>query len=71
MDARARIEQVVLGVGVDPEHCHVVEARPNKVEEMADVIKAELDHHGLSVVIAVRECIEAAKARQRAADRYR
>jgi len=60
----ARLEQVVLGVGVDPAHCHVVEARPNKVEEMAAVIKTELDHHGLSVVIAVRECIEAARRRK-------
>jgi indolepyruvate ferredoxin oxidoreductase alpha subunit len=60
----SRLEEIVLGVGVDPEHCRVVEARPNKVEEMAAVVKAELDHRGLSVVIAVRECIEHARRRK-------
>ena len=54
----SRIEPVVLGLGVEPEHCRVVEARPNRVDELADVLRRELAHHGLSVVIAVRECPE-------------
>ncbi len=61
----SRIEPVVLGLGVDPAHVHVVEARPNKVGELADILRRELRHRGLSVVIPVRECIEHAKRRRR------
>jgi len=61
----SRLEPVVLGVGVDPAHCHVVEANPRKVHEIADVLRREIAHRGLSVVIAVRTCIQAAKKERR------
>lgn len=60
----SRIEPVVLGLGVDPDHCHVVEARPNKVGELVEVLRRELEHRGLSVVIPVRECIEHVRRRK-------
>ena len=60
----SRIEPVVLGLGVDPEHCRVVEARPNKVADLAAVLRRELEHRGLSVVIAVRECPEHIRRRK-------
>jgi indolepyruvate ferredoxin oxidoreductase alpha subunit len=65
----SRLHEVVLGLGVPPEHCHVVEATPRKVPELAALLRREIDHRGLSVVITVRECLETArrKARQAAA----
>jgi indolepyruvate ferredoxin oxidoreductase alpha subunit len=56
-----QIEQVVLGVGVDPEHFHVLAAHPKHVQKNAEIIKREIQHRGLSVIIARRECLEAIK----------
>jgi indolepyruvate ferredoxin oxidoreductase alpha subunit len=63
----SRLEPLVLGLGVDPEHCHVLDAHPRKVDELAAVIRREIDHPGLSVIIAARECIEHARLRKKAA----
>ena len=59
------LKDVVLGIGAAPEHVHVVDAHPRKVDEMAALIRKEIDHRGLSVVITVRECIEATKRRKK------
>jgi indolepyruvate ferredoxin oxidoreductase alpha subunit len=61
------LEKIVLAVGVGPEHLQVVEAHPRKTDEIATVLRREINHQGLSVVIARRECIEAAKKRKRIA----
>jgi indolepyruvate ferredoxin oxidoreductase alpha subunit len=57
----SRLLPIVQGVGVAAGHVHVVEAHPKKVDAMAEVIRREMDHRGLSVVIVVRECIQALK----------
>jgi len=60
----SRLEDLVLGLGVDPAHVHVLDAHPRKTDANATVLKAEMAHPGLSVVILVRECIETARARK-------
>jgi indolepyruvate ferredoxin oxidoreductase alpha subunit len=45
----SRLETLILGLGVDPAHFHVVDAHPKKVDENADIIRRELEHKGLSV----------------------
>jgi indolepyruvate ferredoxin oxidoreductase alpha subunit len=65
----SRIGPLLLGLGVDPAHCHVVAAHPQKVDEMASLMRAEIEHHGLSVVVTVRECIEHARMRKARAKR--
>ncbi len=62
----SRIKDIVLGLGVDPAHCHVVDAMPRKVDENAALLRREIEHHGLSVVIAVRECLETARRKKKA-----
>jgi indolepyruvate ferredoxin oxidoreductase alpha subunit len=57
-----RLEQIVLGTGVDPEHFHILTAHRRHHEENTDILKREIDHPGLSVVISRRECLESAKA---------
>jgi indolepyruvate ferredoxin oxidoreductase alpha subunit len=59
-----RLEPLVLGLGVDPEHCRVLHAHPRKVPEMTEALEQELAHPGLSVVIAVRECVEHARLKK-------
>lgn len=52
---------LVRGLGVAPEHLKVLEAHPKKHEENLKIIRAEVAHEGLSVIIAHRECIEILK----------
>jgi indolepyruvate ferredoxin oxidoreductase alpha subunit len=59
--SQSQLEQVVLGVGVDPEHFHVLNAHPKHVAKNAEIVKREIEHRGLSVIIARRECLEAVK----------
>ncbi len=61
----SRIERLVLGLGVDPAHCHVITAHHRHAEKNREVIRHELQHGGLSVIIAVRECIETLKTKKK------
>ena len=63
----SRLKDVVLGLGVAPERCHVLDAYPRKVAANAEVLRQEVQHEGLSVVIMVRECAETARRKSRAA----
>jgi indolepyruvate ferredoxin oxidoreductase alpha subunit len=56
-----RLEQLVLGVGVDPAHFHVLSAHPKQVQKNAGIIRHEIEYRGTSVIIARRECLEAAR----------
>jgi indolepyruvate ferredoxin oxidoreductase alpha subunit len=55
------LEPIVLGLGIHPDHCQVIESHPRRVDEMTAVLKAAIEHPGVSVVITVRECIETAR----------
>jgi indolepyruvate ferredoxin oxidoreductase alpha subunit len=68
----SRLVPIILGVGVDPEHVHAVEAHPKKVEALAALLRKEMAYEGVSVIVGVRECVVSArkkKARARSADR--
>jgi indolepyruvate ferredoxin oxidoreductase alpha subunit len=56
---------IIRGAGVDPEHLKVIEPLPAKLAENAAAIREELEHEGLSVVVARRECIQEARKRKR------
>ena len=58
---QSQLEHVVLGVGVDPQHLHVLSAHPKQAGHNAEVLRREIEHRGLSVIIARRECLEAIK----------
>jgi len=59
--------EVIRGLGVPPAHFHVLEAHPHRIDQMAVVIRAEIEHRGLSVIVSARECLEHAKRRRAAA----
>jgi indolepyruvate ferredoxin oxidoreductase alpha subunit len=61
----SRLETLILGLGVDPVHFHIVDAHPKKTDEIADLIRRELDHRGLSVILAVRTCLEEARKKKK------
>ena len=57
----SELEAVVRGLGVPPDHLHVVDAHPRRMAENTEILRREVNHRGLSVIIGVRECIETAK----------
>jgi len=59
-----RMEPLLRGLGVDPAHLHVIETHPTRVQRNADILRAEIEHHGLSVVVMVRECVETLRDRK-------
>ncbi|HNY22348.1 MAG TPA: thiamine pyrophosphate-dependent enzyme, partial [Treponemataceae bacterium] len=61
----SQLEKAVLGIGVDPKHLRVIEAKPGLVEENARILVEEAEYRGLSVVIMVRECLEAFRLRKK------
>jgi indolepyruvate ferredoxin oxidoreductase alpha subunit len=60
----SRLKRVVQGIGVDPDHIRVIEAHPRREDEIAAAIHEEIEHEGISVVILIRECIEAVRKRK-------
>jgi indolepyruvate ferredoxin oxidoreductase alpha subunit len=59
----SQFKQLVIGLGVNPEHVIELDALPNKQEENITAFKKEMNYRGLSVVIFKRECIEAFRKR--------
>ncbi len=55
------IVRIVKGLGVDPAHVHRLEVHRKNRERNTDIIRKEIAYDGLSVIIAARECIVAAK----------
>ncbi len=52
-----RIKDIVLACGVSPDHLKEIRVLPKNDAENTAVIKGEIAYHGLSVIIALRECI--------------
>lgn len=58
--ATGRLEQICLGIGVQPEHLRlIIPLRKNHIENMK-IISQEIEYRGVSVVISSRECIQTA-----------
>ena len=58
--ATGRIESICLGLGVEPEHLHVLNPLKKYHDENTAIIKKELAYKGVSVIIPRRDCIVAA-----------
>ena len=56
-----KLEQICLGIGVDPAHCRTIDSLPKNVEEMKRLFREEIEYPGLSVIISRRECIQTAR----------
>ncbi len=59
-----RIRTLVAGIGVEPAHIRVINPLRRHTPENARVIREEMEHRGVSVIIALRECIQAAKGKR-------
>jgi indolepyruvate ferredoxin oxidoreductase alpha subunit len=50
--------RLVEGLGVPREHIRTIEPLPKHHETNVGIIREEIAHHGLSVIVAVRECVQ-------------
>ncbi len=62
----SKLESTLKGIGIHPDHIKTIRAHKNEHEKNVAVIKAELAYEGPSVVVLVRECIEAIKKARKA-----
>lgn len=63
----SQLEPLIKGLGVEPEHIRVLATNPNEHENNAKILLEEAEYRGVSVVIMVRECLEAFRLRTKAA----
>jgi len=57
--------KILEGLGVKKEHIRTIEPLPKNLEKNVRIIKEELDHKGLSVIVAVRECVQETRKKRR------
>lgn len=57
----SKYEAICLGLGVAPEHLHVVVPLPANIPEIEALIRQEIAYHGVSVIIPRRECMQVLK----------
>ncbi len=57
----SKLAKLVEGIGVDPQHVFVINAHRKYQDENEEILRNEMAHPGLSVIISVRECVETAK----------
>ncbi|RMG48548.1 MAG: indolepyruvate ferredoxin oxidoreductase [Acidobacteria bacterium] len=62
-----RLLEVLRGLGVSDEHLHVIEPVPKRHAENVELIRKEIEHRGLSVIVPRRPCIHL-KRRHRAGE---
>ena len=60
-----RLEAICAGIGVAPEHIRVVVPLKKNYEEMKQIIREEIEYHGVSVIIPRRECIQTLARKKR------
>lgn len=60
-----RLEAICAGIGVNPAHIRVVAPLKKNYEEIAQVIRDEVNYKGVSVIIPRRECIQTLKRKKR------
>ncbi len=62
--AAGRLEEIVKGLGVAPDHVHVLVPLPGNHKANVETLRREMDYKGPSVIISRRECVVTAKARK-------
>jgi len=63
----SQLETLVAGLGVEKEHIKVLTTNPSKIDENTRILVEEAEYRGVSVIILVRECLEAFRIRNKAA----
>ena len=59
-----RLEQICIGLGVNPKHVRIIVPLKKNVDENIQVLREEFDYKGVSVILACRECIQTIKRKK-------
>ncbi|MDR1867700.1 MAG: indolepyruvate ferredoxin oxidoreductase [Treponema sp.] len=59
-----KLRSLIVGAGVEPDHCIELAAKRQLIDENALRLKAELAYRGVSVILFKRECLEALRRRR-------
>ena len=65
-----KYEAICLGLGLNPDHLHVVTPLPKNIPAIAQTIRDEIEYKGVSVIIPRRECIQTAARHAREARKH-
>jgi indolepyruvate ferredoxin oxidoreductase alpha subunit len=60
-----RLLKIIEGVGVPKDHIRVITPLPKFHEQNVRIMKEEIEHPGVSVIVAVRECLEEARKKNK------
>ncbi|UCF97382.1 MAG: indolepyruvate ferredoxin oxidoreductase [Spirochaetaceae bacterium] len=60
----SRLEKLVHGLGVDPDHIKLIAPLRKYTQENAETIRKEMEYEGVSVIIALRDCIQTLKEKK-------
>lgn len=60
-----KLEAICQAVGVDEKHIHVCEPLKKNIDYIVQLIKKEISHTGVSVIIPRRECIQTLKRKKK------
>jgi indolepyruvate ferredoxin oxidoreductase alpha subunit len=60
----SRLEKLVLGLGVEADHVKLIIPLKKHTEENTAVIRKEIEYQGVSVIIALRDCIQTLKQKK-------
>jgi indolepyruvate ferredoxin oxidoreductase alpha subunit len=63
--ASGRIENICIGIGVDPAHLKKIIPLKKNHDENVRIMKEEFEYKGVSVIIATRECIQTATRKKK------
>ncbi len=61
----SKLEPLVRGIGVDLDHIRTILPLKKHFDENVKIIREEVEYPGVSVIIALRECVETAKRKRR------
>ena len=61
-----KLDKICKGLGLDDEHIRIIKPLMKKHDENVEIFKQEIAYNGVSVIIALRECIQTIDKRMRA-----
>jgi len=61
----SKLHAICRGIGVDEQHIRTIIPLKSRLEENIAILREEIAWDGVSVVLAYRECIEAAARKKR------
>jgi indolepyruvate ferredoxin oxidoreductase alpha subunit len=60
-----KLEAICQGLGVEPDHLHVLVPLKKNFDQMVDLLRREMAYDGVSVIIPRRECIQTLSRKKR------